>query len=463
MSFAGHSPTTASIAYAAAVVGASRVVTIVVDASADIAFAAGGTDVLLGRRAEELAGMGMLDLIWHEDLDDAVSAFSDGLTVVGSRWHARPLPMTIRLTHADGSPVRCDVLTTNAVDTEHLGGFVFTVIGVADRVDYSDPIEASLAGEPLDAVMACLARGAATSTDRRWAAYVLHRPSSGGLMSGSGLMSAVSAAGPAPEFGELLAKSIGEGYRGPWEVLSPGELAVFDVDTLPEIIRDAAHAARLQSCRLGALVCDGHVEGALLTMMEGPEPLLMPMNVRQRLRHLTDLGSLILSRARAEERLVHAATHDGLTGLANRATFFDRLERHAERGDEVITVLYVDVDDFKRVNDEHGHTAGDHVLIEVARRMEQSCRPGDLVGRLGGDEFAVALLGATGADAAAVAARLVDAVAAPLPEGCGVEAVSVSVGMARARSMQSVDEYVEHADRAMLAAKRAGRARVAVA
>src|SRR5215218_8014448 len=98
------------------------------------------------------------------------------------------------------------------------------------------------------------------------------------------------------------------------------------------------------------------------------------------------------ARLRSEQRMRHQALHDPLTRLANRALCRDRLEHalaHAERSGSSAAVLYVDVDDFKRVNDLYGHAAGDAVLIALARRLAAAVRPADTVARLGGDEFVV--------------------------------------------------------------------------
>ena len=98
------------------------------------------------------------------------------------------------------------------------------------------------------------------------------------------------------------------------------------------------------------------------------------------------------SRLRSEQRIRHQALHDPLTRLANRALCRDRLEHalaHAERSGSSAAVLYVDVDDFKRINDLYGHSAGDAVLVSLARRLASAVRPADTVARLGGDEFVV--------------------------------------------------------------------------
>ena len=98
------------------------------------------------------------------------------------------------------------------------------------------------------------------------------------------------------------------------------------------------------------------------------------------------------ARMRSEQRIRHQALHDPLTRLANRALCRDRLEHalaHAERAGSSAAVLYVDVDDFKRINDLYGHAAGDAVLVALARRLAGAVRPADTVARLGGDEFVV--------------------------------------------------------------------------
>ena len=123
------------------------------------------------------------------------------------------------------------------------------------------------------------------------------------------------------------------------------------------------------------------------------------------------------SRLRSEQRIRHQALHDPLTRLANRALCRDRLEHalaHAERSGSSAAVLYVDVDDFKRINDLYGHAAGDAVLVALARRLASAVRPADTVARLGGDEFVVVCEGVDERVALGLGWRVAAAVQEPL-------------------------------------------------
>lgn len=167
-------------------------------------------------------------------------------------------------------------------------------------------------------------------------------------------------------------------------------------------------------------------------------------------------------RARADE-LYQQSREDGLTGLPNRRDFTERMSeecRRAQRFDEALCIAMVDIDHFKRVNDTHGHAAGDQVLIEVARRLRSALRPGDLVARLGGEEFAVLLPHATASDAAILCEQLREAVA---ESSIAINAISVkvdvtiSVGFTRYAAPESTDAALSRADARLYAAKRAGR------
>lgn len=170
----------------------------------------------------------------------------------------------------------------------------------------------------------------------------------------------------------------------------------------------------------------------------------------------------------AQDELVQKAFHDPLTGLANRALFIDHLEgafHRVERSGGLVFLLYIDLDEFKKINDNFGHDAGDAVLIEVSARLNKCVRATDTVSRLGGDEFAVLLEQAASLVAAEVVAqRIVDSLAEPFLVSGGVAKIGASVGIAYTDMFgQSAIQLMKSADNAMYAAKKSGKGRHYVA
>ncbi len=158
------------------------------------------------------------------------------------------------------------------------------------------------------------------------------------------------------------------------------------------------------------------------------------------------------------EVLRSLALHDPLTGLPNRALFTERLEhgwaRH-HRAAAPISLLFCDVDEFKSVNDTHGHPVGDTVMVALAQRLRAGVRPGDTAARLGGDEFVVLCEDADPTTAAAVAQRLTRSLGEPVEVGGVSVSVSVSIGWATSTPDQDVAALIRAADDAMYRVKRA--------
>ena len=167
-----------------------------------------------------------------------------------------------------------------------------------------------------------------------------------------------------------------------------------------------------------------------------------------------------------ERQLSHRAFHDELTGLANRALFLDRMD-HALRVTrpevDPVVVLFVDLDDFKSVNDALGHAVGDQLLKTVADRIRRAAGTGDTAARLGGDEFAILLEDRGGIDRAIdVAERLLDSLREPVSIAGYDVAVLASVGVAVASPGMSTTSLLRDADIAMYEAKRAGKGQIRI-
>lgn len=165
-------------------------------------------------------------------------------------------------------------------------------------------------------------------------------------------------------------------------------------------------------------------------------------------------AALLEMRARIAT-LEQLADTDTLTPLPNRRAFMRRLEavvQYAARHDTPAAVLYIDLDGLKRINDDHGHHAGDVVLLHLARLLTDSLRATDMVARIGGDEFGLILDHLNEADAAAKAKALSDYVSAQQVEvGAATIAIRVTIGLAMVRPGESVAGLIERADAAMYA------------
>ena len=175
-------------------------------------------------------------------------------------------------------------------------------------------------------------------------------------------------------------------------------------------------------------------------------------------------AAVMLENARLYAQVSHQAFHDHLTALPNRALLGDRIEHALARGrradSPMVALLFVDVDDFKVVNDSYGHEIGDQVLVAVATRLQRLVRPGDTVARLSGDEFGILLEDlAHAGDAESTAVRLIEAFGQPIEAVGRSIQVSVSVGVDVGTTETTAEALVRNADFAMYGAKARGKAR----
>ncbi|GAC1595922.1 MAG: hypothetical protein NVS3B21_19370 [Acidimicrobiales bacterium] len=253
----------------------------------------------------------------------------------------------------------------------------------------------------------------------------------------------------------------------PGRVLETGSTA-----WIPDITADAnfprAQAAAAVGLR-GAFAFPVLVRSNVRAVLEFFSPDAHPLRSAME-RVMDNVGAQlgrVIERDDAEERLTHQATHDSLTGLPNRSLLIDRLSQAIDRADRhgtTVQVLFLDLDDFKTINDSLGHAAGDRVLTEVADRLARSIRKSDTlarsgrstVARLGGDEFGIVLEDCH--DALAVANRIFEALEPPVLVDGQEVFISASVGGADpAGAGSGADTLLRSADAAMYVAKARGK------
>ncbi|GAA2565755.1 hypothetical protein GCM10010435_43340 [Winogradskya consettensis] len=197
-----------------------------------------------------------------------------------------------------------------------------------------------------------------------------------------------------------------------------------------------------------------HADGSYRTLEITSANLLDEPGVRGIVSNSRDVTETV----EAHERLSYEASHDILTGLANRALFGDRVEAAVGRlrPQHRLSIVLVDLDDFKTVNDTLGHAVGDDLLITVSERMRSAVRPTDTVARLGGDEFAILFEGLGGPDVDQVLERIADTLAMPFEIDGHLLSVRASFGVVDCRSGDDPGNLLRKADIAMYEAKERG-------
>ena len=231
-------------------------------------------------------------------------------------------------------------------------------------------------------------------------------------------------------------------------------------------MNEASQSLQLAEQQARALA-DGDLEAPILT---SPSPGRLGSSLQEAVATLT---ASMQERERFRLQVAHDAAHDSLTRLANRRATLARLQKALDRAAEtgaVVAVLFIDLDGFKQVNDQHGHLMGDSVLREVGRRLSAAVRRGDHVGRIGGDEFLViaeSLVpaeGAPGNNSATIvmdlANRLVESLGSPFESGRLTVRLGASIGVALSGGGTQASDLLRNADLAVYKAKADGRGRV---
>ena len=320
-------------------------------------------------------------------------------------------------------------------------GLLVTCRVVVDRTDIALSIELLGTGAPVDEVLAVVARLADRDLggDSQCIVAWWH---------GEEIRAVSSPQPPAPH--PLMADAARNAVR----------LGIRDATTIVDLDDPVLVGAGVAARSLGftaayltpIIAPDGtEVVGCLLAWgHHAVELTVYPRPIHVGLR----IAALAIMDGRTKSDLRWAASHDPLTLLVNRSEFSRRLDGM----DASVALLYIDLDDFKPVNDVYGHSVGDAVLVEVAARIRDTIGPGSVAGRLGGDEFAVAIPGAGGIEVGLeLAHRLVDVLRRPIRVSDVTVGIGASVGVASGIQPLIPSVLIHRADEALLEAKHAGR------
>jgi diguanylate cyclase (GGDEF)-like protein/PAS domain S-box-containing protein len=417
-----------------------------IDASGVIRWASASVSRFFGWDPEAIVGQRFDALVAPDSLSEIYEAF----TAIDEAFEITPwggvgLPIDMR--HADGSTIACEL----AVVTTRRTGLPWYVVHIR-RVGYEHALDLAIEG---------MAEGAALGDVLMRLVGALEQMVPGSVVAIGDRWSGTRFSVAAGRGSWLLSPEPG----APWtRALETGKDVAVDGDELSGPVAALARAEGYGACWVHPVTVPGDAEPEAAIVLWRPRPGRPSRFNWTTVRRVGQLLRLTLQWDRSHRTLQFAATHDPLTGLANRQAFLDRLDAVATSGEDQAAVLYLDLDHFKPVNEHLGHPVGDRVLAAVAGRMLDALRPGDLVARLGGDEFAVLCERLASPDAVeTVAARVLDVIRqpiSPLPGSSFEVCLDASIGVADVGPRREpVESVLARADDAMRAAKTAGRGR----
>ncbi len=419
--------------------------------------AAGGFGGFFGHDTASFVGRSVFEFVPPETHDELATYFIES-SGESAQTASLPVPFRVDILGADGRHHPVDVVASGVPTDEGAWDWVVVLMPLALQTAHTRSLDAEMAGEPRARIKQLLADEVTVDNE-----HYTTRAFFVDLADATSVGVTAARRDDLP-MAELIRACHMEEDWAPWGELAGGDTDPLVGDRLPTRIAVAMARYGWRRASVTAVRSNGELLAAFVVMGRVPAdyPVGVVMaNVAALLRRLADATELIMTRWSERDRLTIAATRDSLTGLSNRAGLFAAIE---DRADPDICLLYIDVDEFKSVNDRYGHRIGDLVLAEISRRLERSCRPDSIVARFGGDEFVVVLSDVDPAEASVIGERLMAAVAAPLEIPGGPEQVTISVGMAPSiggpHDEQTSIDLIDVADGAMLHAKREGRARL---
>ncbi len=417
-----------------------------IDDSGTIHWASASVSRFFGWDPEAIVGQRFDKLVAPESLSEIYEAFAaiDEAFEI-TPWGGVGLPVGIL--HADGGVVACEL----SVITTRRTGLPWYVVHVR-RVGYE---------HALDLAIEAMAEGAALGDVLMRLVGALEQMVPESVVAIGDRWSGTRFSVAAGRESWLLSPEPG----GPWtRALETGKDVAVDGDELSGPVAALARAEGYAACWVHPVTVPPDAEPVAAIVMWRTRPGRPSRFNWTTVQRVGQLLRLTLQWDRSHRTLQFAATHDPLTGLANRQAFLDRLDAVAASGEDQAAVLYLDLDHFKPVNEHLGHPVGDRVLAAVAGRLLDALRPGDLVARLGGDEFAVLCERLATPDAVeTVASRVLDVIRqpiSPLPGSSFEVCLDASIGVTDVGADgESVESVLARADDAMRAAKTAGRGR----
>ncbi len=428
-----------------------RAVMLVVLMDGTIEAARGGFGGFLGLDVSTLPGTNVFE---HVPLTDSEELAMYFLENVGQSEATIELPLPFRMSvlDRDGFAHPVDIIPTGRMVGVDDWTWSVLLVPVALNGSITRSLDLEMAGAPHDAVRTMLCEELRVDNANyisRWILIDLQNPDSPGIF----------VARPNDQFiADVVAADLESEQWRPWEGVPVEATRSLEVASFPARTRAMMDAQGWRRSIVAPVYAHDRLTAVFILVGKVPEdydPLFVNRNVATRIRSLVRATAMLSERWGDQERLRIAASTDELTGLYNRRELFARLEIERRTG----SLLYIDVDDFKSINDRHGHAVGDEILVRLAGRIESACRSQDFISRVGGDEFVAVLPGAGEQIAREIAQRIADRVAEPMDLGRahGPIEVSVSIG----QTLLAVHDPLDAADHAMLSTKRVRRGLVA--
>jgi len=397
-------------------------------------------------------GRDVLDFIHPDDVSELAESFVEIVqSDVSKRFATTPwASLQTRMIASNGLTVPVVITGTGGLEDQHVGGVIYDVRPAHEQDILRRGLTGLAQGEPIDSILTLIADMIALPPLDLDAAVLERRD--------DGTYRAIGATNPG--LGEILERAVDP---NPWNVSSstPTNLAISEYpggtgeDMFAAGYREIWHVSPEfagEDNEYRIVACSPTIH----------RPTIGPVD---RLARANELASVVLLRARADALLERSATHDALTHLPNREGFYrEATIAVSEPTAATVAMLFIDLDGFKSVNDEHGHAAGDQVLKVIARRLKSVTRSVDLVARLGGDEFVI-LLGASQDRPAnrdrltVIADRSLHQLTREISIGDHTVTVSGSIGGSVADTPIDIDALIAKADTAMYLAKREGGSR----